>query len=238
MKSLTFAIKQIVPLVCSYVFVGLAYGMLIDEAGYPFVWAPLSAMLIYAGSMQIVMLTLMTSGMPLYMIAVMTLFINGRHLFYGLGFIDEFREIGKQKRSFWKYPYMALTMTDETFSIFCSLKYPDDTDRQKVEFYILFLSHMLWILSCILGAVIGRILPVDMAGIEFSATAFFTAVVVNQWREFKSHIPVITGFVSAVLCYFLLGPDNFILPALSVSVILLVILRDRVQIRMLEGSHE
>jgi len=238
MKSFTYAIKQIVPLVLSYLFVGLASGILLNKAGYSPIWAFLSGSLIYAGSMQIVMVSFLTSGAPLYMVAIMTLFINARHIFYGISFIDEFRSIGKQRKSFWKYPYMALTMTDETYSVLCSLKCPPDLDKQKVEFDILFLCHILWIASCSCGAIIGNVLPVDMTGIDFSATAFFVVVVVNQWREYDSHIPAITGFASAILFYFLIGPDNFILPALSVSMISLIILKDHIHMGVLEGSDE
>jgi 4-azaleucine resistance transporter AzlC len=234
-KSLKYAIHQIIPLVLSYIFVGLANGILLNKAGYSPVWAFLSALLIYAGSMQIVMVTLMSSGTPFFLIAIMALFINSRHIFYGISFIDEFRSIGKQGKSYWKYPYMALTVTDETYSILCSLKCPSDLDERKVKFYILFLSHLLWIISCSVSAIIGNILPIDMKGIDFSATAFFTAVVVNQWRECESHIPAITGFISAILFFFLIGPDNFILPALSLSMVSLVILKDYIHKKNFEG---
>jgi 4-azaleucine resistance transporter AzlC len=238
MKSFTYAMKQAVPLVLSYIFVGLASGILLNKAGYSPIWASLSGLLIYAGSMQIVMVSFLTSGTPLYMVAVMTFFINARHMFYGVTFIDEFQSIGKQRKSFWKYPYMALTMTDETYSVLCSLKCPLDLDKQKVEFDILFLCHILWIASCSFGAMIGNVLPVDMTGIDFSATAFFAAVVVNQWRECDSHIPAITGFVSAILFYLLVGPEHFILPALSVSMIALMTLKDHIRMGALEGSDE
>jgi 4-azaleucine resistance transporter AzlC len=161
------------------------------------------------------------------MVAVMTFFINARHIFYGISFIEEFREIGKQKHSFWKYPYMALTVTDETYSVLCSLECPEGINKQKVEFYILFLCHMLWIASCTAGALVGNMIPLDMTGIDFSATAFFCVVVVNQWRQSKSHLPALTGLISAVIFYAILGADNFILPALSVSMIFLVVSKDR-----------
>lgn len=78
-----------------------------------------------------------------------------------------------------------------------------------------------------------------MAGIEFSATALFVAVVVNQWRAAETHIPAILGFASAVLFYFLLGPDNLILPALSVSVVALMLLKPRApRLAREEVAHE
>jgi len=238
MNPMKYALKQMIPLVLSYLFVGLASGILLIKAGYSPIWAFLSASLIYAGTMQIIMVTLMTSDTPLYMIAIMALFINARHIFYGISFIDEFRNIGKQSKSYWKYPYMALTMTDETYAILSSLKCPIDLDKQKVEFNILFLCHIFWIVSCTLGAIIGNAIHINMIGIEFSATAFFTAVVVNQWRECKSYIPAITGFISAILFYLLIGKGNFILPALSASMIILVIFKDYVHKGTLEEKNE
>lgn len=226
MKTFRFAVKQIIPLLFSYIFVGIAYGILMNQAGYSAFWAFVSALLIYAGSMQIIMISLMISGVPLYMIAVMTFFINARHIFYGIGFVDKFRRMG------WKYPFMALTVTDETYSVLCSLKYPEDVDEQKADFYIALICYMLWALSCITGALLGKMLPFDLTGIEFSATAFFVVVCVNQWRQFGSRIPAVAGFISAVIFYVLLGADRFLLPALSVSLIVLLFMKEKISMQM------
>ena len=239
MKALRYAAVQTVPIVFAYLFVGLASGLLLNAAGYAPIWAFLSATFVYAGSMQIVMVTLMTSGVALPVVAMMTLLINARHVFYGLSFIEPFRAIGRQKGRAWQYPYMALTLTDETYSLLVALRVPEGLDKGRVQFYILLLCHLLWIASCTAGAAIGQVLPVDMAGIEFSATALFVAVVVNQWRAAETHIPAILGFASAVLFYFLLGPDNLILPALSVSVMALMLLKPRApRLAREEVAHE
>jgi 4-azaleucine resistance transporter AzlC len=237
-KSYTYAFKQVIPILLSYVFIGIASGLLLSQAGYGPAWAALSALLIYAGSMQIVMVTLMTGGVSLAVVAITALLINARHLFYGISFIGEFRAAGRDNGQRWKYPYMALTLTDETYSVLCSLRLPAGEERRRVEFAILFLCHMIWIASCALGAAIGQALPVDLTGIDFSATALFTAVVVNQWRQAHSHLPAIIGFGSALLFYFLLGPDQMILPALSASVVTLLFVKKRIPTEALEGVHE
>lgn len=224
MKSFRFALVQVTPLLFSYLFVGLAAGLLLHEAGYNVLWAFFSALLVYAGSMQIVMVSLLTSGSPLPVVAAMGFFINARHIFYGIGFVERFRAQGG-----WRYPYMALTMTDETYSVLCSVRYPPDVDAEKADFFIQFSCHLFWVFSCTAGALVGSLLPVSLAGIEFSATAFFVAVVVDQWRRAGSHIPALTGFLSAIGFYFLLGPDRFILPALSASLVALSLLKDLVR---------
>ncbi|NLY20886.1 MAG: AzlC family ABC transporter permease [Tissierellia bacterium] len=222
MKELKYALKQIIPIIASYVFVGIAFGILTVESGYP-VWMAIAASIfIYAGSMQIVMISLMLSGVPLYMIGIMALFVNGRLLFYSLGMIERFKGMGA------KYPYMALTLTDETFSVLLTTDYPKELDGQKIDFYTALIPHLMWISSCAIGALFGSVIPFDLAGIEFSATAFFVTVVVNQWREAKTHIPAIIGLISGIFFFLVVGPSNFILPALSVSMISLLIIKDKI----------
>ena len=226
MKSFQYALKQILPVLLPYIFVGIAFGILITEAGYPAYWATLTALFIYAGSMQIVMVPLMISGVSLYMIALMTLVINGRHIFYGLGFIEKFRRMGA------RYPYMILTLTDETYSVMCSAEYPEHVEEHKANFYIALLSHLLWIFSCTAGALIGELLPINMAGIEFSAAAFFITVCVNQWRQFESHIPAIAALGSAMAFIALLGTERFLIPSLFFSLSLLLVFKKQVSKQM------
>lgn len=222
MKSFIFAFKQVIPVLFPYLFIGIAFGVLMDEAGYSAGWSFLSGLFIYAGSMQIVLVSLLTAGASLGTIALMTFFVNARHVFYGIAFIDQFRKMGR------KYPYMIITLTDEVYSILCSIIYPDDVDARMTDFYITLILHLVWIISCVTGALFGQLIPYDLAGIEFSATAFFITVCLNQWESMDTHIPAITGLISALVFYFMLGPSQFILPALVVSVLVLIILKSQV----------
>lgn len=221
MKSLFFAFKQAIPVFFPYLFIGVAFGVLMDEAGYGAGWSFIAGVFIYAGSMQIVMVSLLTTGASLGTIALMTFFVNARHVFYGIAFIDQFRQMGR------KYPYMIVTLTDEVYSIFCSIEYPEDVDARKTDFFITLILHLVWILSCLAGALFGQLIAYDLAGIEFSATAFFITVCMNQWESMESHLPAITGLISAVVCYLILGANQFILPALTISVLILIVVKSR-----------
>lgn len=227
MKDLKYAFGCITPFILPYFCIGAAYGVLFTSAGYSPWLAILGSVFIYAGSMQIVLVPLLMAGMSLPLLGLMALAVNARHIFYGIGFVEQFRRIGG-----WKYPYMVLTMTDEAYSALCSLDCPEGCDRDNVTFYILLLCHLLWIACSALGAVAGEFIPFDTAGIEFCGTAFFTTVVVNQWRQLRSHIPALAGLISGVVFFIVIGPDNFILPALAVSMLTLMVLRDRVEREM------
>lgn len=225
MKNLKYAFINVTPVLASYLFLGIAYGMIAVNDGHSPLLAFLSSFIIYAGSMQMALLPLLVSGTPLYLIAIMTLFINGRHMFYGISFLEKFKRMGIF------YPYMVLTTTDETYSILCNINYPEDVDEKKVDLYIHAICHIVWALSGLLGALLGEMIPMGLEGIEFSATAFFVTVVVEQLRNAPSKVPFFIGLSSGLIFLLILGPSRFIVPALAVSMVALMVIRTKINLR-------
>lgn len=221
LNEVKYAFLQSIPVMLGYIFLGIAFGLMLHDGGYSFWWAFFSSLMIYAGSMQFVLVTLLTGGAGLIYSAVMTFFINGRHLFYGLSFIEKFRNMGK------KYPYMIFSLTDETYSVLCDLKVPEKMNEKRIMFFIALFDHTYWILGSVLGGILGELITFDTTGIDFSMTALFVVIVINQWRESKQHRPVLVGGVIGVLCLVLLGSDQFLLPALSITAIILLGVRKR-----------
>ena len=225
MKELRFAVKNTVPIFFTYLFIGIAFGILMSDAGYSVLLTTASSLFIYAGSMQLVMVPMMASGASLLSLAVMAFFVNARHVFYGIGFIEKFRRMG------WRSPYMILALTDETYSVLCSVKYDEGLDHGKASFLIALLNHSYWIFGSFVGACAGRFLQFDMRGIEFSATALFLVVVVNQWRQYRSRLPFLTAAVCALEFYLLLGKEYFLIPTPVSCLVGLLLLRKPVEQR-------
>lgn len=220
-KELSFAFMQSIPVMLGYLFLGFAFGLMLQDAGYHFIWAFLISLFVYAGSMQFVLVTLLTGGASLLHTAVMTLFINGRHIFYGLSFIEKFKQSGKF------YPYMVFSLTDETYSVLCGLKVPEKMNEKRVSFYIAVLDQLYWVLGSVAGALIGQLISFNTTGIDFSMTALFLVIVLNQWMENKQHTPAIVGMIAGIVCLFLFGADKFILPALAISALILLLFQKR-----------
>ena len=225
MKELRFAVKNTVPIFFTYLFIGIAFGILMSDAGYSVLLTTASSLFIYAGSMQLVMVPMMASGASLLSLAVMAFFVNARHVFYGIGFIEKFRRMG------WRSPYMILALTDETYSVLCSVKYDEGLDQARASFLIALLNHSYWIFGSFVGACAGRFLQFGMRGIAFSATALFLVVVVNQWRQYRSRLPFLTAAVSALGFYLLLGKEYFLIPTLVSCLAELLLLRKPVEQR-------
>ena len=211
-----YAFKKSVPVMCGYLFLGLAFGILLQQAGYSALWAFFASLFIYAGSMEFVLVSLLTAGTSLVGSAVMTLFVNCRHMFYGLSFVDSFKKMGK--RCF----YMIFSLTDETYSVLCSCqqeKLEGDPDHQA-WFWIALLDHSYWIIGSVLGALAGQLIPLDFTGVDFSMTALFTVILIDQVRDGKlgNRVPALIGGLAALICLFLFGTDAFLLPTLLLTV--------------------
>ncbi len=217
MKELKFAFKQTLPIFFSYVFMGIAFGVMLAQLGYGALWSALSAIFIYAGSLQFALIGLLQGHGSIWQAALMALLINARHIFYGLSFIERFRKID------WRRFYLIFSLTDETYSVLCNLRCPKELDEDKIIFLISLLDHLYWIAGCSIGAILKSALPFELNGIEFSATAFFLIVVIKQWQENADHLPALTGLICALSCLWLFKPDNFLIFALISCVIFLLI---------------
>lgn len=209
-ENFKYAAAKSMPVFFGYIFLGIAFGILMAKAGYGPLWTVAASLFIYAGSMQFVLVTFLTAGAPLGLVALTTLFINGRHIFYGLSFVDRFKKMGKF------YPYMVFSLTDETYSVLCSCPEEKVEQEPRILFWISALDQSYWVAGSLIGALAGGLLPFDFKGIEFSMTALFLVIFLDQWKGSKGHSPAIAGLAVAAFFLVLLGPDRFLLPALLV----------------------
>lgn len=217
MKELRFAFKQTLPILFSYVFMGIAFGIMLAQLGYDGLWAAACAIFIYAGSLQFALIGLLQAHGSIWQAALMALLINARHIFYGLSFIERFRKID------WRRFYLIFSLTDETYSVWCNMRCPKVLDEDKVIFLVALLDHLYWIVGCTLGAILKEALPFDLQGIEFSATAFFLIVVIKQWQEKKEHFPALVGLGCGLGCLWVFKADNFLIFALLSSTAILLL---------------
>ena len=72
--------------------------------------------------------------------------------------IDKYKDTGKKKL------LLIHELTDETYSLLCSVKTPEGIDAGDMRFWIAMLDHSYWILGGVLGTIIGGILPFDTGG--------------------------------------------------------------------------
>ncbi len=218
-QTARFAFRQSLGVLFGYVFLGTAFGILLRQAGFGALWSLAFSGLVYAGSLQFVLAGFLAAPTALPTVALMSLFINARHLFYGLSFIERFRSMGKKR------PYMIFSLTDETYSVLCGMdEVPAEVDKNGAMFLAALLDQLYWVAGSLLGTLAGG-LPLDFTGIDFSMTALFLVIFLEQWRGAKSHLPALLGLGCGAVFLLMLGPDNFLLPALCTTVAVLLLAR-------------
>ena len=228
-KTLAAAFPLTVPVLMGYLAIGLAFGLMLQSAGYGPGWALLMCLTIYAGSGQYLGVSLLATGAPLAQVAFLTLMVNFRHLVYGLSLLEKFRGMG------WRKLYMIFSLTDETYALLAGVEAPEGVDEKDFYFTIAVLDHLYWIAGSILGAVAGALITINTEGIDFAMTALFLVIAVEQWQSSARHAPVYLGAAGTLACLLIFGPENgrFLIPALAILVAGLLVMRPR-----LEGGNK
>lgn len=219
-KGIKLAFIKSLPVMAGYIVLGIGFGILLKKAGYGLLWAFLMSFTIYAGSMQYVAVSLLTSGASLISAALTTLMVNARHLFYGVSMIEKYKGAGAQK------PYLIFALTDETYSLLCGEEQPEGVDFFWYSFFVSLFNQCYWILGSVLGSALGTLIAFDTAGIDFSMTALFVTVFVEQWITTKNHLPAIAGLACSVVCLLFFGADSFLIPTMISITVVLFLCRD------------
>ena len=216
-RELKYALVKTIPIMFSYLFLSMAFGIMMNQAGFPFYWAYLVSLTVYTGAFQFVIVSFLSAGAGIVTIALTALAMNCRHMFYGVTFLKEFKSMGKC------YPYMIFSLTDETYALYCSLEYPKDLNHHQIMFDIAWLSRAYWLVGTLAGALLWQIIPFDFEGVDFCMTALFVTILIDQWKKSENHAPAVIGGVSAVVFLLIFGASRFMLPSLMVTTALLLI---------------
>lgn len=204
----------------SYLFVSMAYGIMMEEAGFKWYYSLFISMTVYTGAFQFLLITFLSSGASILTIALMAFLMNSRQVFYSLTFVDEFREMGK------KMLYMIHTMTDETYAVNLTL---DSKGKEKEDtmFLIALLSRCYWMIGAVTGGILGQVIPFDLKGIDFCMRALFIIIFIDQWEKADNHLPALAGLAVALICLITIGERNFILSSLLIISGMLLVVRKR-----------
>lgn len=175
-KTAAYAFHHSIPILIGFFPVGIAYGLLMQQAGYNFLWSGACSLFVLAGSLQFLMVTFFAGGVSLATVAVLALLLNSRHIFYGLSFIDKFRSFGP-----WRW-FLIYSLCDENYSLHCSHDFGPDVNEKWAYVLTAALVTFYWVALSMLGGLVGSLIPFDTTGIDFALTALFTVIVVDQLR--------------------------------------------------------
>lgn len=213
---LSTVFQSSLPVAFGYVPLGMAFGVLLVGLGYPWWWAPVMGLVIFAGSAQFLAVSLLAAGASAFDAFVATLLLNLRHVFYGLTVLDRYRGLGPGRF------YAVFGLTDETFSLVAGS--PPHSQDQRYVIGLTALNQFWWVLGCAAGAWAGGALPFSTEGLAFSLTALFAVLLVEQLLK-GFHLGALAGAgLGALACLALLPGRYFLIASISLAALLLLVL--------------
>lgn len=198
---------------------GLAFGLVMTQAGFAWWWTPIFSVVIYAGSMEFLAVQLVTAGVGPLSAAVTGFMVNFRHIFYGLTFPRD-RISSPLGRA-----YSTYALTDETYAVVSSL--PPSTRATLSGMRILTVQvvcQLLWVVPGIAGALLGGVIPPAVQGMDFALTALFVVLAFEAFTSNRDLSLPLTATTIAVLVA-VIAPSWLLMIALTAYFLVLLLRR-------------
>lgn len=179
------------PVVMGYLPIGFAYGVLANNAGLSIIQTVLMSIIVYAGSAQLIAVSLFAQAIhPLSIIAT-TFIVNLRHMLMSAALAPYMRD--------WKSNQVSLfsfELTDESFGVH-SLRFDRGENQPKSTILINLICQFAWVLGSFLGAVAGNLIQdVRPFALDYALPAMFIALLILQIKN-RTHL--IIALISAGL---------------------------------------
>ena len=223
-KSAFFAaFPNTLPILAGFLFLGIAYGIYMNQSGFRFYYPMFMSFIIFAGSVEFATVSWLIGSFDPVSVFFLTLMINARHLFYGLSMLEKYNIPGLKKY------YLIYGMCDESFSINATVDIPKGIDREWFMFFVTLLNQIYWVSGATIGGIFGSFIPFDTKGIEFVMTALFIVIFLENWTKEDNHTASIIGFALSFICLGIFKGSNFIIPSMLIILAVLTMLRGRIR---------
>lgn len=193
---------------------GLALGVLFVQSGLAWWWAPVVAAVVLAGSLEFLLVGMLSAAAPLSSIALSTLLVNVRHVFYALSF-----PLHRVHGTGWK-AYSTFALTDEAYALTSGPVAAGWSRARIVTIQASF--HAVWVASVALGAGLGTFIPSEVVGLEFAVTALFAVLTIEAWKV-ERILPAPVVALGCAMVALLLAPDRMLPVAMGLFVASLVV---------------
>ncbi len=220
-KAFKSAFPCTIPVLTGYMFLGIAFGLLMRTRGFS-VWQPVvMSLLIFSGALEFAAVPVMMQPFAPVSSFILGLMLSIRHLFYGIPMLSKYRDAGKLK------PVLIAGLTDESFSLLSATPVPEGIQPRQFYAAVCILCYSYWCCGTALGAVAGDFLPFDLTGLDFALTALFIVLFVEQVKTKSGKISGAMGLAASLAALLLTGPSRMV-PFSMVAIVVLLLAGRRV----------
>lgn len=185
---------------------GVAFGVLVVQLGLPWWWAPVFSGLIYAGSLEFLLVAASVRSASLATIALTTLLVNGRHIFYSQSF-PLHRVRGRLAKL-----YSMFALIDEAYALTATPEAQRLSQRQLLATQAALQSY--WVGGGLLGVSVASPFAARLPNLSFVLTALFTVLAIEAIRSQRQALTPLVACTCAAVAW-IVAPDEFLLVAMG-----------------------
>ncbi len=221
-RELKVAFKVSIPVMMGYSVLGFAFGLLAVSSGLKWYFAILMSIVIYAGALQFLAVSLLSAKTGFVDIFIASLMVNLRQSFYGLSLLQKF------KKAILK-PYLIFALTDETYALLTTVKTEKNIKKKWYYLYLGMLNQSYWVGGTIAGSIFGSSVHFNTKGLDFSLTALFVVLAIEQYKQIKKFTPFILGGVVSIIGFVTVPKNDMLVVSIGLALIGMFILKKRIE---------
>ena len=219
-REFKIAFRTSIPVMMGYSVLGFAFGLLLVSSTQPWYVAVLMSLVIYAGALQFLAVGFFSSKLGMVDIFIASIMVNIRQSFYGLSLLKKF------KKTKFK-PYLIFALTDETYALLTTIKESENIKKKWYYFYLSLLNQSYWVFGTTMGALFGKMVSFNTKGLDFSLTALFVVLAIEQYKKDKNLTPFIIGAFASIVGFVVVSRENMLIFSIVFSIILMFIFKKR-----------
>lgn len=185
--------------------IGVAFGLLVVDSGLQWWWASVFTAVVYAGSLEFLLIGMAVAATPLAQVALTAFVVNSRHVFYALSFpLHVVRGwLGKA--------YSTFALSDEAYAVISDAKKLTTSSILLVQVAF----QLSWVAGATVGALVGSALPLDRVhGLEFALTALFAVLAFDAYRSTPDPVGLGAAAACAVVAW-IIAPEQMLVVAFA-----------------------
>jgi len=175
--SVRTAMKDTLPTVFGYIGIGISFGIVAASAGMSVLMATLMSLIVYAGSAQFILVSLLAIGTPIFSIVLSVFLVNSRMILMSMTTANFFK-----KNSIFENILIGSLITDESFALSMNkLNFTNGKLGFKWFNTVNVMAYLVWAASTMVGAMLGKIISnPEKLGLDFALVAMFIGLLYLQ----------------------------------------------------------
>lgn len=177
-----------------YVAIGIPCGILSASIGMNAIQVFLMSVFFYSGAGQFMLPNMWMTGASIVSIVASISLVNTRQMLYSASLASYCQGV-KKRLAF----LFAATVTDESYGV-NMMRFAEGSWSVGRATMVNLFSQSSWIISCVIGVIIGDAIGIPLAFASFAMTSIFICLLCTQTINLENGIAIVVSMLAVMAC--------------------------------------